>query len=236
MSSADAGVGTILTLPDKFGQIYGLVANGSGYNHYDTDRFKDPAVRLTITPLANSGVKLLSTWAISPCYYKGEVASKFVASALPPATNGPVDAGLNRKRYGIFTGIRDSRLTLGAHYVQFKGQGETRLNTQASPRAVVDATGHAYSLYGWLRPLAFVDSAATRLGLVARYDRVTTNTDTDARYHVFIGGLTLDLNKRAALSFDYQEQLSENSPVINGATITPSPPLKTWFAHLVANF
>ena len=238
MPSADAGVGTILTLPNKFGQIYGLVTNGTGYTHYETDRFKDPAVRLTITPLANSGVKMLTTWAISPWYYKGTVASKFVGSAPPPTTNGPVGDGLNKTRYGIFTGIHDPRLTLGAHYVQFKGQGETGLNTQASPRAVVDTTGHAYSLYGWLKPLALFDTAAaaTRLGVIARYDKVTTNTDTDGQFHVFIGGLTFDLNKRASLSFDYQEQLSDTYPVVNGATITPTPPLKTWFAHMVVNF
>jgi hypothetical protein len=234
MPSADAGVGTILTLPGKFGQIYGLVTNGSGYTQYETDRFKDPAVRLTITPLANSGVKLLSTWAISPWYYKGEVASKFVAGGAGQV--GPVGAGLEKDRYGIFTGIRDPRLTLGAHYVQFKGQSETGLNTQVSPRAVVDSTGHAYSLYGIIKPLALFDTAATRLGLVARYDKATTNTNTNGQFHVFIGGVTFDLNKRAALSFDYQEQLSDTFPVVNGATITPTPPLKTWFVHMVANF
>jgi hypothetical protein len=67
-------------------------------------------------------------------------------------------------------------------------------------------------------------------------DKVTTNKDTDARYHIFISGLTFDLNKRAGLSFDYQEELSDNFPVVNGATIIPTPPLKTLFVHLVANF
>jgi hypothetical protein len=236
MPSADAGLGTILTLPNRFGQIYGLVTNGSGYTSREADRFKDPQLRLTLTPLANSGLKLLSTWAISPWYYKGTVASRFVASAPPPATNGPVSEGLQRDRYGIFTGIRDPRLTLGAHYVQWKGEGETGANTQASPRAVVDSTGHAYSLYGVVKPLALFDTAATRLGLVARYDKVTTNEDTDAQFHTFIGGLTFDLNKRAALSFDYQEQLSDTFPIVNGNTVLPTPPLKTWFVHLVANF
>ena len=234
MPSADAGLGTILTLPSKFGQIYGLVTNGSGYTSRETDRFKDPAVRLTLTPLANSGVKLLSTWAISPWYYKGTVASKFVAGGAGQV--GPVGEGLNKTRYGIFTGVRDPRLTLGAHYVRFKGESETGLNTQVSPRAVIDSTGHAYSVYGVVKPLALFDTAATRLGLVARYDKITTNTNTSAQYHVFIGGLTFDLNKRAALSFDYQEQLSDDFPVVNGATIVPTPPLKTWFVHVVANF
>src|SRR5690348_3295594 len=135
MSSADAGVGTVLSLPNKFGEIYGLVTNGSGYTSRETDRFKDPQARVTITPLANSGIKLLSTWAISPWYYKGTVASRFVTGGANQV--GPVGEGLNKTRYGIFTGIRDPRLTLGAHYVQFTGQSETGLNTQASPRAVI---------------------------------------------------------------------------------------------------
>jgi hypothetical protein len=137
-TSADAGVATVLTLPNKWGEIYGAVTNGPGYTSRETDRFKDPQVRLTITPLANSGSRLLSTFAISPWYYKGEVASRFVAGGAGQV--GPVGEGLKRDRYGVFAGLRDPRLTLGAHYVQFKGEGETGNNTGLSPRVVVDST------------------------------------------------------------------------------------------------
>lgn len=231
-SSADAGVATQLTLPNKFGEIYGAVTNGPGYASREVDRFKDPQVRLTLTPLANSGVKLLSTWAISPWYYKGEVASRFVASAPPPVTNGPVGNALKRDRYGIFTGIRDPRLSLGAQYAQFKGQSETGLNTGASPRVLVDSTGHLVSGFAVLKPLALFDTSYSRLGLVARYDKVTTNTTSNSAYHVFIGGLILDLSRRASLSFDYQEQLADKNNGLAGI----NQPLKTYFMHLVANF
>jgi len=227
-SSADAGVATQITLPNKWGEIYGAVTNGPGYGSRELDRFKDPQIRLTLTPLASSGAKLLSTWAISPWYYKGLVASRFVASAPPPATNGPVGNGLKRDRWGIFTGIRDPRLALGAQYAQFSGEGETGTNTGASPRVVADTTGHVVSAFAVVKPLALFDTASSRFGLVARYDKVTTNTNTDAAYHVFIAGLIFDLSKRASISFDYQEQLSDKS--------TPTPPLKTYFAHVVANF
>ena len=53
---------------------------------------------------------------------------------------------------------------------------------------------------------------------------------------MFIAGLWWDLNRRAALSVDYQEQLSNNYPIVNGVTITPTQPLKQWFVHMVANF
>src|SRR5438094_1198151 len=226
-TSADVGVATQINLPNKWGEIYGAVTNGPGYTSRELDRFKDPQVRLTLTPLANSRTKLLTTWAISPWYYKGEVASRFVASAPPPATNGPVGTGLQRDRWGIFTGIRDPRLTLGAQYTQFKGQSETGLNTGASPRVLVDSTGHIASGFAIVKPLALFDTAYSRLGFVARYDKVTTNTNTDAAYHVFIGGLILDLSRRASLSFDYQEQLGDKNAIIGGAPVLATPPLKT---------
>lgn len=225
-TAADVGAATQVTLPDKWGEIYAAVTNGPGYTSRELDRFKDPQVRLTITPLANSGSKWLGTWAISPWYYKGELASRFVAGGAGQV--GPVGSGLQHDRWGIFTGLRDPRLTLGAQYMQFRGESETGLNTAFSPRVVVDSTGHILSGFAIVKPLALRDSSANRLGVIVRYDKVTSNTTTDAAYHVFIGGLLFDLTKRASISFDYQEQLSERF----GATL----PLKTYFAHLVANF
>ena len=232
-TSADAGVATQLNFPNKFGELYAAVTNGPGYTSRELDRFKDPQVRLTITPLANSSTKLLTTWAISPWYYKGEVASRFVAGGAGQV--GPVGNALKRDRYGIFTGIRDPRLTLGAQYAQFKGEGETGANTQLSPRAVVDSTGHLVSGFAILKPLALFDTAYSRFGLIARYDKVTTNTNTspEPSYHIFIGGLIFDISRRAQFSLDYQEQLP-NSNVANLGGI--NQPQKTYFMHVVANF
>jgi hypothetical protein len=225
-TAADVGAATQVTLPNKWGEVYAAVTNGPGYTSRELDRFKDPQVRLTITPLANSGSKWLATWAISPWYYKGELASRFVAGGASQV--GPVGSGLQHDRWGIFTGVRDPRLTLGAQYTQFSGQSETGLNTAFSPRVVVDSTGHMLSGFAIVKPLALLDSSANRLGVIGRYDNVTSNTTTDAAYHVFIGGLIFDLTKRASISFDYQEQLSERF----AATL----PLKTYFVHLVAFF
>ena len=101
-TSADAGAATQLTLPNRWGEIYGAVTNGPGYTSRELDRFKDPQVRLTLTPLANGGSRMLTTWAISPWYYKGEVASRFVAGGVGQV--GPVGTGLKRDRWGIFVG------------------------------------------------------------------------------------------------------------------------------------
>ena len=231
---SDAGVSTLLTLPNKLGEIYAAVTNGPGYTSRETDRFKDPQARLTITPFANSHSPLLQTWIISPWYYKGTVASRFVAGGAGQV--GPVGSGLRRDRYGIFTAMRDARLSLGAQYADFKGQSEAGANTPFSPRAVIDSTGHLLSGFAIVRPLAFLDTARTRFGVLGRYDRVKTNTGTGAQYHIFIAGLLFDLTRRAAVSFDYQEQLSDDAPVIGCVTALPTPPLKTWFMHVVANF
>ena len=239
MSSADIGAATLMTLPNKFGEIYVPVTNGPGYTSRELDRFKDPQARLTLTPLANSGAGIFTTWAISPWVYRGLVASPFVNSAPPgPTSNGPIGIGLDRNRWGVFTGIRDPRVQAGAQYTSFTGQSQTGLNTPASPAVTVDSTGHILSGFIVAKPLALFDTGFTRVNLVARYDKVTTNTNYNpaAQYHVFIGGIFFDLNRRVAVSADYQDQLSDNYPVVNGVTITPTQPLKQWFVHMVANF
>jgi len=238
-SSADVGAATLLTLPNKFGEIYAVVANGPGYVSRELDRFKDPQARLTLTPLANSDAGIFKTWAISPWIYHGLVASPFVNSGPPSATsNGPIGVGLDRDRWGVLTGIRDPRVQAGAQYTSFKGQGQTGANTPASPAVTVDSSGHIASGFLIVKPLALLDTGFTHLNLVARYDKVTTNTNYNpsAQYHVFIGGIWLDLNRRAAISVDYQEQLSDNYPVVGTTAITPTQPLRTWFVHMVANF
>jgi hypothetical protein len=232
----DTGVSTLFTLPDKLGEICAAITNGPGFTSREMDRFKDPQARITITPFGNSHSPLLATWMITPWYYKGTVASRFVASAPPPLTNGPVGSGLRRDRYGIFSAIRDTRLTLGAQVAGFMGQSETGANTQASPRVVVDSSGRVLSGFGIVKPLALLDTARTRFGVLARYDKITTNTTTDAKYHVFIGGLLFDLTRRATIALDYQEQLSDTAPTVAGVQTIPTPPLKTYFVHVVANF
>jgi hypothetical protein len=238
-SSADIGASTLMSLPSRWGEIYAAVTNGPGYVSRELDRFKDPQARLTLTPLANSKAGIFTTWAISPWIYHGLVASPFVGSPPPSATsNGPIGVGLDRDRWGVFTGIRDPRIQAGAQYTSFKGQSQTGANTPASPAVTVDSSGHIASGFLVVKPLALLDTGFTHLNLVARYDKVTTNTNYNpsAQYHVFIGGIWLDLNRRSAISVDYQEQLSDNYPVVNGATITPTQPLRQWFVHMVANF
>jgi hypothetical protein len=234
MSSSDLGLVTSVSLPNSNGEVYATYMNGPGYTSREMDRFKDPALRVAITPFKRRKTPILQNFAIAPWYYDGTVASRFVNGG--PLQVGPVGSGLERDRWGVFVGVREPRLTLGAEYVGFRGQGESGNNTVASPRVVFDTTGRIYSAYVLAKPLVLVDTAWNKLGVVARYDKVTTNTTTGAWYHVFIGGLTYDVMRRLSVSANYQEQLSNKGTVVGGVVQPATLPLKTWFFQFQATY
>jgi hypothetical protein len=231
-ASADVGAATLVTLPSRFGEIYAHMVNGPGYTRRETDRFKDYAARLTLTPFARRGSGFLSGLAISPWVYEGATASTFVrgggAGAIPP-----IGEGLSRDRYGIIVGIRDPRLTGGVDMGRMHTVTDA-LGTGPTPtRVVTDARANVVAAFGILRPLAFVSSTGrSRVGLLGRYDHVESNTTTDERYHFLIAGLVVDLNARSTLALDYQEQLANS-----GAPALPAPgSFRALFAHVVVNF
>src|SRR5256885_2245533 len=47
-SSSDVGVAGLVTLPNKMGEIYATITNGTGYGAAETDRFKDFAARVSL--------------------------------------------------------------------------------------------------------------------------------------------------------------------------------------------
>lgn len=226
-SSADAGVGTLVTLPNKFGEFYANIVNGPGYTSRETDRFKDYAARLTITPLSGSSNKVLKTFAFSGWTYRGAVASTFAAGGAGQV--GAIGSSLPRTRSGIFVGVRDPRLSAGFDWATRKDGSETGLNTILSPRAEVDSTRRLVSGFAAMKPFQLLsDQSAFPLGLIARWDRYKPSTGAPGYVSTVIGGLTWDLNKKSALSLDYQEQTPRNG-AIAAAT-------KTYFLHMVANF
>jgi hypothetical protein len=226
-SSSDAGVGTLITLPNKFGEFYANVVNGPGYTSRETDRFKDYAARLTITPLSGSSNKVIKTFALSGWTYRGAIASAFANSGAGQV--GQVGSSLPRTRSGIFIGVRDPRLSAGFDWATRKDGSETGLNTVVSPRAEVDSTRRLISGFATMKPFQLLnDQSAFPLGLIGRWDRYKPSTGAPGYVNTVIAGLTWDLNKKSALSLDYQEQTPQNG-VIAAAT-------KTYFLHMVANF
>jgi hypothetical protein len=226
-SSADAGVGTLITLPNKFGELYANVVNGPGYTSRETDRFKDYAARLTITPLSGSSNKVIKTFALSGWTYQGRLASAFVNGGAGQV--GQVGSSLPRTRSGIFVGVRDPRLSAGFDFATRKDGVETGLNTVASPRAEVDSTRRLISGFATIKPFQLLSDQSTfPLGLIGRWDRYKPSSGAPGYINTVIAGATWDLNKKSALSFDYQEQTPKNG-VIAATT-------KTYFLHMVANF
>jgi hypothetical protein len=226
-SSSDAGVATLWTLPNKWGEFYATVVNGPGYTSRETDRFKDYAARLSLTPLSGSSNKVIKTFALTGWTYVGAVASSFVNGGVGQI--GPVGNSLPRTRAGVFAGVRDPRFSAGAEWDTRKDARETGANTVASPRAEVDTTGRLIAGFATIKPFQLVNPGSTfPLGLIARWDRFKPNTDTDGYINTIIGGLTWDLNKKSALSLDYQEVTPHSGAVVTAA--------KTYFLHLVANF
>jgi len=226
-SSSDAGVATQLSFPNRFGELYATIVNGPGYTSRETDRFKDYAARLSLTPFSGSSNKVIKTFALTGWTYVGAVGSQFVAGG--PGQVGTVGSSLPRTRAGIFAGVRDPRLSIGAEWDTRKDAREGGANTVLAPRVEIDSTGRLIAGFVAAKPFQLLNDKSTfPLGVIARWDRFKPNTDTDAYINTVIGGLTWDLNKKTALSLDYQEQ-TPHSGAIAAAT-------KTYFLHLVANF
>jgi hypothetical protein len=226
-SSSDAGVGTLVTFPNKFGEFYATIVNGPGYTSRETDRFKDYAARVSLTPLSGSSNKIIKTLALTGWTYIGAVGSSFAAGG--PGQIGPVGSSLPRTRAGVFVGVRDPRLSAGFDWATRKDARETGLNTVLSPLAEVDSTGRLIAGFATVKPFQLLNDQSTfPLGVIARWDRFKPNTASPGYVNTVIGGLTWDLNKKAALSLDYQEQTPRDG-AIAAAT-------KTYFLHMVANF
>jgi hypothetical protein len=225
-SSADAGLASQLTLPNNLGEMYVTLTNGPGYTSRETDRFKDYAARMTLTPLASRGEGLINSIALTAWGYAGATGSKFAGGGTGQL--GPVGSSLERNRWGVFAAVKNPRLVLAAQYAARSDQGELGANTAGDPRIVVDSTGRIVSAYAVVRPFAPSTGVTRTLSLVGRIDRVTTNRVKNERHTLVIGGIAADLTRATSISLDYQEQLPNEGG--------PATPAKAVFLHLIARF
>lgn len=226
-SSSDAGVAATLSFPNKLGEFYATIVNGPGYTSRELDRFKDYAARLTLTPLSGSSNRVLKTLALSGWTYVGAAGSAFTNGGAGQV--GTVGSSMPRNRAGVFLGLRDPRLTIAGEWDTRKDASETGANTLTNPRVEVDSTGHLKSAFAVVRPFQLMNDKSTfPLGMVFRWDRFEPNSSNDGFVNTVIGGVTYDLNKKAAISLDYQEQ-TPHAPAVVATT-------KTYFLHMVANF
>jgi hypothetical protein len=230
-ASADVGVAELVTLPNKLGEVYVTIVNGSGYTRRETDRFKDLALRFSLTPLAARTTGLFSTLVATGWVSDGAQASRFANGGAGQV--GAIRQGLQKDRSGVFVGLRDPRLTGGFEITRREDQDESGSNTALQPRVVRDVKGSIRGGFLLLRPLAFVnESGRSRLTLVGRYDDVRPGStaaldDADERFHFLVAGAIWDLTARLNVALDYQEQLARRDLVAES---------KVWFAHFQLNF
>lgn len=225
-SSADIGAVTNVTLPGKWGELYAGAFNGNGYTSRETDRFKDYGARLTLTPFARSASPLKGL-SISPWYYKGASASRFLAGQ---GTLDPVREGRRKDRYGIFLGFRDPRLVLGSEFAWRDDEVETADTLVDAAPTVTDRRNSLLSTFAIVRPLALAGGPPTsRLLAVARYDKRPVR-DADAYSRFYVVGLGWDLSSKTQLWLDWQS----NQPRYAGAPA--SADTRQYFLHLIANF
>jgi len=247
-SSADVGAGALLTFPSHMGDVYVTVMNGPGYNSYEKDRFKDPAIRVLLTPLANRSAGYFRTLQFMPWYYKGFVGSQFASGGggqVGPGQNGAVTDPMTRDRYGLLAGVRDRRLTFATEVAWQHDQSESGANTVASPRVVADSIGRMLDGYVIARPLEIMNPEKhSPFFVVARYDHLTPNVDptaaayagTTPAYDFTTLGAAYDLNQRITLALDWQLDRAVGFPPPSGINVRPRPNVSTVFLHWNATF
>jgi hypothetical protein len=228
-SSADLGVATQVTLPNKWGEVYAHVTNGPGYASAEQDRFKDAGLRLTLTPLATQP-GLFQTLTISPWLYKGYTGSKFAAGGAGQVA--PVTEAMKRDRWGIFAGVRDPRLTLGVQYARRADGYEYGSNTIAAPRTVSDTSGTLLSMYAVARPLSWQSGKnVSRLGAVLRWDEFRTHGALPGKEQLLIAGLEYAPTARTAIALDFQNLRARG--YVGRAPVNDT---RTVYVHWAANF
>ena len=249
-SSADMGVAGLLTLANKWGEIYGTIVNGPGYTSSEKDRFKDVAIRVSLAPFARSTSTnaLFKSALVVPWYYRGAVGSAFAvggAGQAGPGVNGAITDGMTRDRYGVFVGVKDHRLTAGADVAQRIDQSESGLNTGVSPRAATDSMGRLIDGYVLVRPFEWLDaSKRSPISIVARYDRLTPNirptspsyAGTTPSYSFTLLGASYDVTQHITLALDWQVQSPMGFPPATGTNLRAAPTQSALFAHWVATF
>ena len=231
-SSADVGLSALITLPNRYGEVYTTMVNGPGYSSGENDRYKDFAGRVSITPFGrDSG--FLRTLTVTPWYSVGALASQFVLGG--PGQVGPVSQGLEKNRRGVFLGIRDRRLTGGLELAQRLETVESVLNTPVSPRVTSDVTRGLVSGFAFVRPLEIFDpKRRSPLSVFGRHDRLDNANVVGARNVLTWFGALWDVNARVTFSIDYQELKADNPPVVPPTNTTV--PTRSVFLHWVVNY
>jgi hypothetical protein len=222
-NSADAGAALGVALPNRIGEIYATVVNGSGYASRETDRYKDFQLRVTASPWA-AGTSALKGLQLSPWVSIGSRSSDYL---LGKGTVDPVAAARTKNRYGFLTTYRDARFVLGAQLSRRVDVAETADTTQDVTPGTRTVTGTLTSLFAIVRPLA-KPTQSSPWWLVLRADDTKPDDARDGTQRRYLVGTSWDLSSRTSVTFDVQSVSPRN-----GLSGTPS---RTWYLHFISNF
>ena len=233
-SSADVGAAVAVGFPRRLGEIYATVTNGPGYQSRETDRFKDAAIRLTMTPFGASSNAILRTLAISPWISEGARASRYAEGV---GSIAPIPEARGRDRWGVLAGVGSPAVTAVGHYGVRREELES-LVASGADSTVSARTESAAILSGFaiLRPFsARPDFPLRPLGFLVRLDQIE-DLDLGGERRAVIAGLLWEVDSRLSFALDYQEQTLRNQPVSASAARIRALDTRTWFLHAVAAF
>ena len=101
-SSSDVGFSAQLKLPSSLGDATLMVLNGNGYRKAESNRFKDIAGRVTLTPFSNQ----------EGIFKKFQLSAHFY--------NGKFGLGLNKNRWGIMLALPTDDFSFAVDYDAYK--------------------------------------------------------------------------------------------------------------------
>ena len=190
--SSDLGASTQFQLPDKLGWGYLTVQNGGGYTVAESDRYKDGALRLSLTPLAKG----------SGLFKNLEVTGWYLAGLSPASVL--TQPGLKRDRYGATVESLDPRLTFSLEWAEMTNQ----VDSVGPPYGKYTVTSPLVDGFVVVRPFLFRDPKGVPLGVVARYDKFTPNNGgatSGQNETLFLLGVFSDSAKLSSFGLSYQQ-------------------------------
>jgi hypothetical protein len=209
-SVADIGMSVSYALPEKMGDITGFIVNGNGFTSPETNRFKDFALRASITPFIDNS--LLKTLLFAGYAYKGSNLSA-------------VSTALKRDRVGGLVSYVYSVVTVSAEY-------NIRKDAPSNPDTVV--SGNALSLFGEVK--APFDEWKNKFMFVWRYDIAESNVDKGGDMTRFcILGVAYKPTDKIIVAVDRQ-WVSAESETLKKNDGTKTDYDGRWFLHTIVNF
>jgi hypothetical protein len=209
-STSDLGISGTYTFPGKLGEISGFVFNGSGYTAPESNRFKDLAVRATLTPFATDPV--LKGFVLVGYAYKG-------------TNQSAASAALKRDRIGGLAGMSYSIASVYCEY-------NARTDAATNPDTVV--MGNAISFFGEIK--APFEDLKNTWAFLWRHDVAEPNTSKGGdmnRYSLF--GISYKPNEKVTLVLDHSFVKAETASLKrNDGSKTDSD--KRWFVHMILTF